>query len=112
MYANSLESKFKFYLNEIPENVTDSILPFLRWEYSYGDYKSYTISSSIKITRWSKSSLLVNRIISSLKNALSKYSLRGKDIDLFLMGRPWLSADEFSVKLPVITDVLDKQIEK
>jgi len=49
---NNLKPKIKEYLNEIPENMTYSVLPILRWQSINGEYKSITITSSIKITRF------------------------------------------------------------
>jgi len=44
--------------------------------------------------------------------ALRIYELRGIDMNLLIMGRPWLSADNFKVKMQAVTDTLDLQIEK
>ena len=39
------------------------------------------------------------------------YKLQGSYIDLFIMGRPWLSAEDFNIKMSTVTDTLDKQLE-
>jgi hypothetical protein len=107
-----LEPKLKDYLNEIPENITYSILPVLKWQTPEGEYKSLTITNSIKITRYTSKSLLARRIVFSLQDAILVYELRSVDIDLFLMGRPWLSSEEFNLQFSKITEILDEQIEK
>lgn len=100
------------FLNEIPENMTYSILPFLRWQYSNGNYKSATVSNSIKITRFTSNDLLAETIADSVQSSLRKYNLADLDIDFFLMARPWLSADDFNLQISDLTQVLDQQIEK
>ena len=112
IYIKNLEPKLKDYLNEIPENITYSILPVLKWQTPEGEYKSLTITNSIKITRYTSKSLLARRIVFSLQDAILVYELRSVDIDLFLMGRPWLSSEEFNLQFSKITEILDEQIEK
>lgn len=110
-YLKVLRAKFVDYLNEIPENVTYSILPLIRWQIADGGYDSVTISNSIKITRFSSSKLLAKKIYYSLQDACLVYDLNKVVIELFIMGRPWLDVDDFNVKLPELTDVLNKQLE-
>jgi hypothetical protein len=111
-FIKTLEPKFKAYLNGIPENVTYSILPILRRENADGDYKSISISKSIKITRDTSCKLLAKRITHSLLAALLKYSIQDKDIELLIAGRPWLDADDFNVEFSEVTKIMDRQIEK
>jgi len=110
-YVKDLEPRFKEYLNEIPENISYTILPILKWQRN-GGYKSVTISKSIKITRFSSANLLALAVADSLVDTFYIYDFQGLDITLFIMGRPWLSADDFNVKFFEVTDNLDKQIEK
>ena len=109
--TKDLEPKFEAYLKEIPENLTYSILPVLRWQHTDGNYNSVTISNSIKITRFTSFKLLAKRISYSLQDALSDYNLSDLDIELFIMGRPWLSADDFNIELPKVTEILNEQIK-
>ena len=111
-YIKSLESEFKKYLKDIPENITYSILPIIRWQLVEGGYKSITISDSIKITRFTNCSLLSERIFYSLQKALNVYETNGIAIDLVMLSRPWLNENDFKFKLPEVTDILDGQIEK
>jgi len=55
--------------------------------------------------------LLAKRISYSLQDALSDYNLNDLDIELFIMGRPWLSAEDFKIKLPEVTEILNEQIK-
>lgn len=87
-------------------------MPVLRWQYFNGEYKSISISESIKITRFTNCNLLAERVFSSLQNALTVYSLNGVEIDLLMLSKPWLSADDFNVQMPEITKTLNDQIEK
>jgi hypothetical protein len=93
-----LTSKFKDFLYEIPENKIYSVLPVLRWQYLNGEYNSISITKSTKITRDTSWQLLSKKIILEIKEALSIYELSGLDIDFFMMGRPWLSADDFDIE--------------
>jgi hypothetical protein len=87
-YTLNLENKLKEYLNEIPESVVYSVIPVLRWQYTTGEYKSLSISNSIKITRDTNRNLLAKRIIFDITNTLFLYDLQGLDIELLIMGRP------------------------
>jgi hypothetical protein len=118
-YIKNLEDKLKIYLKEISENITFSVLPVLRWQYPNGECQIRTISSSIKISRFSSCSLLAKscsllakRILISLKKALLVYELSGLDINLYLLGRPWLNTNEFALTESEITQLFDEQIEK
>ena len=84
LYIKILEPKFDVYLKDLPENITYSILPVLRWQFVDGNYKSITISNSIKITRFTSCDLLAKRVVYSLQDALLTYDLRGVDIYLFI----------------------------
>lgn len=55
--------------------------------------------------------MLAKRISYSLQDALSDYNLNDLDIELFIMGRPWLSAEDFKIKLPEVTEILNEQIK-
>lgn len=92
--------------------MTYSILPVLRWESAEGEYKSITISESTKVTRDFPCNLLADNIVYSLQDLLFKYKLQGLYVDLFIMGRPWLSDKDFSIKMSDVTYNLKKQIEK
>jgi len=111
-YTKSLEPKFKIYLKEIPENVTYSILPVLRHESINRKYKAITTANAIKVTRFSSSKLLAKLIVRSLLDALLNYNIRDSDIDFYVMGRPWLTSDDFNIKISEVTKILDKQMEK
>jgi len=93
----NLKPKLKEYVIGIPENVTFSILPVLRWETSKGFFNSRTISDSIKIIRNINIHLLAEKIISYINDNILEYKIRDDNLELFIMGRPWLSVDEFSL---------------
>jgi hypothetical protein len=40
---------------------------------------------------------LAEQIIHDIQNILREYTLRDADLELYLMGRPWLSVDEFDL---------------
>ena len=109
---NDLSQGLKLYLNDLPENTTFSVLPVLRWQLFNGDVKSITISNSIKLTRFTNSSLLAERIFYSLHNALIVYLIDAKEIDLLLLSRAWLNVNEFNAQMPEINTTLDDLIEK
>ena len=105
-FIDNLILKLKDYVNEIPENVTYSVLPVLRWQYSNGEYRSLTITSSIKINREIYLNLLAEKLLWDISETLIKYDLRDADLELFLMGRPWLSIEDFNL------DNIDKFIDR
>jgi len=97
---------------EIPENMTYSILPVLRWEVIGGDYKVVTISNSIKVTRFTDCSLLAEILFHSLKKACLVYDLSKIQINLFMMGRPWLNSNDFNSPFDQLNKTLDENIKK
>jgi hypothetical protein len=103
-------NSLNFYLNDIPENNLYSILPILKWKLKDGDYKSITISKSIKLTRFSSPDVLLQRLILAIRTAVSIYVLNVSNIDLLLIGRPWLSADDFTLPLDKISNILDNDV--
>ena len=73
----NLKCKLTEYVLEIPENVTYSILPVLRWESSKGFLNSRSISDSIKIIRNININLIAEKIISDILDNILEYNLRG-----------------------------------
>lgn len=55
---------------------------------------------------------LLQKIVLSIRLAISKYTIDAKEIDLLLVGRPWLSADDFNIPLDKVTEVLDSNNEQ
>lgn len=111
-YYFKLEQKIINFLDEIPERVTYCVLPVLRWETANGEYNSVTVTSSLKITKRISKSFLARRISNAIHDKIHEYHLRDLDIDLFLMGRPWLNFDEFTLTDPEITNILGEQMWK
>ena len=115
-YIDNLISKLQIYVNEIPENVTYSVLPVLRWQISGGSYRSFSITESIKITRNTSLKLLAELILFNIQKTLRDYSIRDQDLELYLMGRPWLSVDEFELDRFLdrlkLDDLFNDEIEK
>ena len=108
----NLESKLKDYVYVIPETETFSILPVLRWHLSEGEFRSLTISDSIKINKNINIYKLAETIIYDIKNIFYKYNLIQGDLELYIMGRPWLSVDEFNLDRENLSYLLDDVIEK
>jgi len=48
----------------------------------------------------------------SLQDTLIVYDLKGLEIDLLILDRPWLSIEDFSLPLDQISKILDDNIEK
>lgn len=113
---SNLESKLKDYIYVIPATETWSILPVLRWELSGGQYRALTLSESIKINKNISTSLLAETIIHDISNMFSKYNLLDGDIELYMMGRPWLDVDEFDLDRFLdrnsLSDLFNKVLEK
>lgn len=115
-FINNLISNLQDYVNEIPENITYSVLPVLRWQIFSGSYRSLSITESIKITRNINLNLLAKKILWDIQKTLRDYRLRDADLELYLMSRPWLSVDEFELGLFVdrlkLEDLLNDEIER
>lgn len=112
-YYYKLQDKVTEYLSLIPENITYSVLPVLRWQTIKGEFNTITVTnSSIKLTRDVSDKYLAKIISNYIYEALKEYQLRDLDIELYLMGRPWLNIDEFNVNYSEVTEVLNNQIEK
>lgn len=92
-----LKTKLKDYLSVIPETETWSILPVVRWESSAEQYKSFTLSESIKMNKFVSTSLLAQTLLDDLEEIVREYYLRDADLELILMSRPWLDVDEFDL---------------
>jgi len=87
-YTKDIEIKLIDYFKEIPENVTYSILPILRRELDRGQYQTISATSSIKITRFSNSNLLAERLAHALMDKLFVYRLFSFEVDFFILSRP------------------------
>lgn len=111
-FKDNLENKFKDYLNEIPENIIFSVLQVLRWQFASGEYRSLSISNSIKITRNSNRRFLAEAILQDITETLLLYDLQGLDIELIMMGRPWLKADDFDLDAIGLSQIFDEQLER
>lgn len=111
--ANELEIKIDDYLTDIPDNITYSILPVLRFKDQEGGYKTVTISKkSIKITQSTSRKLLSSKLMQDILNAVFINDLKGTEINLFILDRPWLSEKDLKSYLSEVTEVLDDLIEK
>lgn len=106
-----LESKINEYLINMSENMTYSVLPLLRYKYPDDDFKTITISKSIKVTRFTSRKLLASKLLESVIKSVKVYDLEGVAISLYLLDRPWLNADEFNVDMSTVTKTLDSQID-
>lgn len=112
-YSIILKDKIKNYLNDIPENISYSILPVIRTLLENGEYKTITISNkSIKITKNTSTNLLASKLIDDILNAVFIYDLKGADMVLYILDRPWLSDKDFNKNMSKVTEVFDNQIEK
>ena len=111
IYEN-LQNKLENYLKSIPDNITYSVLPVLRWEYPNGESLNITASGSIKITRFISTKYLARLIANYIFDALRKYEIQVADVELLILSRPWLSVDEFNVGIKTVTEALNDQIEK
>jgi hypothetical protein len=55
---SELGIRLKIFLSELLENYSHSILPIIRYQVADNEYRSVTISKSIKLTRFTSSNLL------------------------------------------------------
>jgi hypothetical protein len=108
----NLENKLIEYLNDIPDNVVYSVLPFIRWHTSKGNYQTLTISKSIKITNNSSRDLIAKKLEIDLNEILRIYELADTDLDFYVMSRPWLKKDAFDINEAGLTHIFDEQLER
>jgi hypothetical protein len=88
-YSVELENKLKDYLNDIPDDITYTILPVIRSKLKDGGYKTVTIcKKSIKITKDTSRELLASNIIRDILHAVFIYDLKGTDMTLYILDRP------------------------
>lgn len=109
---DNLFVKLKAYVKGIPENVTYSVLPVLKWQYSTGEYRSFSISDSNKIIRGVSLEILAEKILGNISEAFSDYNIKGGNLDLYLMGRPWLGVDEFNIDRKDLEFEFNQALEK
>jgi hypothetical protein len=60
----------------------------VRFEFSAEQYKSFTLSESIKITRNVDVSPLADLMVYKIREVLNEYSLRDVDLEFIFMSRP------------------------
>ena len=112
----NLKFKLKDYIYVLPETETWSILPVVRWESSVDQYQSFSISESIKITKDIDINLLADTLVWDLTKIIDEYSLKDADLELYIMGRPWLSVDEFDLDRFIdrksLSDLFNEVLEK
>lgn len=108
----NFENKIIEYLNEIPEDVIYSVLPFIRWHDSKGNYRTLTISKSIKINKNTSKKLIANKLEQDLNEILKTYELANKTMDFYLMSRPWLKSDDFNMDEAGLTNIFNEQLER
>jgi len=84
----------------------------VRWQDSRGEYRSLTLSKSIKLTRDTNLKLLAKKIDIDLTEILLLYELADTNIDFYLLIRPWINYDDFNMDKAGLTSVFDEQIEK
>ena len=109
-WAEVIDVKLNEYLNFIPDNVTRSVLPILRYKNPGEGFKSVTLSKSIKVTRFTSRELLSSVLLESVIKNIQVYDLEGTEMELFTLDRPWLSSKDFNVDMSTLTEALDYQI--
>jgi hypothetical protein len=83
-----LFKKVSDYLNNIPNNLTYTILFSLRFEKSNGEFSGITLADSIRVTKETSPTLISIKIMQLLYSKTLLYNLDIYDCDLFIMGRP------------------------
>jgi len=107
-----LEIKILKYLNEIPDDVIYSVLPFIRWHESDGNYRTLSITKSIKINKNTLKELIANKLEKELNETLKRYELANKLMDFYLMSRPWLKKADFNIDSEGLTSLFNEQLER
>ena len=107
-----LENKLIEYLNNIPDTVVYSVLPFIRWHTPKGNYQTLNTSKSIKITRNSSRELIAEKLEMDLNKMLQIYELADSNLDFYVMSRPWLKKDAFDIDEAGLTHIFNEQLER
>ncbi len=101
---DKLINRLKGYINKLPKNTDLYILPVIRKSSRDGskvDYNFYSLMFPIKILHnspmdyYKLSGVLMSKIISKWSKLIN---LEEGDLELYLMGRPWLKFDESDSK--------------
>ena len=108
----NFDQKIIEYLSKIPLDIIYSVLPFIRWHDSKGNYRTLTISKSIKINKNTSKKLLANKLEQDLNEILKTYELANKTMDFYLMSRPWLKRDDFNIDEAGLTNLFNEQLER
>jgi len=102
--GDKLIARLKVYINDLPKNTDLHILPVIRKtskDKSKITYRSFHLTLPIKILHKSPMDYykLANILIAEIIEKWAKLvSLEEGDLDLYLMGRPWLDYDELDSK--------------
>ena len=105
----NLDNKLIENLNNIPDTVVYSVLPFIRWHTSKGNYQTLNTSKSIKINRNTSRKLIADKLVIDLNNMLKLYELADTNLDFYVMSRPWLKRDAFDIDEAGLTHIFNEQ---
>ena len=86
-------------------------MPLIRFEIPGADSSTLTLTKAIKVTKHTSVKLLGIKILQLIKNKFNFYNIEPQAVDTFLMGRPWLSQDDFEVSIETINEVLDQNLK-
>lgn len=71
-------------------------MPVFRSKFLNNEYKTITISKSIKIIRNTSRKWLSSKLLESIIKSVQKYDLEGTNINLYILDRPWLESKDFN----------------
>ena len=108
--SDTINKNLQKFLDTIPGNKIYTILPLIRFEIPGADSSTLTLTKAIKVTKHTSVKLLGIKILQLIKNKFTLYNLEPQAIDLFIMGRPWLSEADFNVPMNLINEVLEKNL--
>lgn len=107
---------FKDKLRDILSKLSDvksyTLLVVIKYLNDFGDTSGYTIGNSYKVNKFTHIDLLSQRMMSDYNLTKLKYNLEEEDGDLIIMGKEWLSDDEFKVSKDELTKLYNDLLKE
>jgi hypothetical protein len=108
---DKLQDEVKVLLSKLDEDKSYTFLSVVRYINDLGETTGYTTGKSYKVNKDVNLDILVGRMLIDYRIAVLKYNLSDSDGDYLIMGRIWLSDDEFKVTREELTNVYNELLK-
>jgi hypothetical protein len=100
-----LRSKMEIFLNKLDEGKSYTLLLIIRYLNDIGETSGYTAGKSYKVNKDINIELLCDRMMMDYSITRTKYNLHDADGDVIIVGKEWLSDEDFKVSKEELTKV-------